>query len=538
MTSGSGNRAYNGQPLTNHNVALGGDGFVSGEGASYNVTGTQTAAGSSRNGFTYTLNANTLAGNYNITQAYGTLTVTAAPVTAMTVNAPANLMYDGAAHQWAPTVTGVGGATLRANRDYTVRYSTNNFTDAGTINVTITGRGNYSGSVNRTYQITPRTVTLASPTATRAYNGAALTATAINVRGNGFVRGEGATFNVTGTQTAVGTSRNTFTYALRNGTKAGNYNITVTTGTLTVTPAALAVNTPANTTYDGAVHQWAPTVTGVGGTTLRAGVDYNVTYSTGNFTDAGTITATITGIGNYTGTVTRTYRISPRLVIMTSASATKAYDGAALRANDVTVSGAGFARGEGATYNVTGQRTIVGSARNNFTYTLNPGTDADNYNIMQAYGTLTITNAVPEPDDNEPVDIPDDEVPMDDTPDDLPDEPEDLPEEPEDLPDEGEPVDIPDDEVPMDDLPDNLPEEPEDLPDGLRDDVTPDDDYTLDEEVVIEEDDTPLAGGPGEQVCCILHFILMLGALLVAVYYTYDRKKRQEREFELRSELQ
>ena len=186
---------------------------------------------------------------------------------------------------------------------------------------------------------------------------------------------------------------------------------------------------------------------------------------------------------------------------MASASATKAYDGAALRANDVTVSGAGFARGEGATYNVTGQRTIVGSARNNFTYTLNPGTDADNYNIMQAYGTLTITNAVPEPDDNEPVDIPDDEVPMDDTPDDLPDE-------------------------------------PEDLPDGLRDDVTPDDDYTLDEEVVIEEDDTPLAGGPGEQVCCILHFILMLGALLVAVYYTYDRKKRQEREFELRSELQ
>lgn len=61
--------------------------------------------------------------------------------------------------------------------------------------------------------------------------------------------------------------------------------------------------------------------------------------------------------------------------------------------------------------------------------------------------------------------------------------------------------------------------------------------YTLSEEVIIREDDTPLGIGPTEKECCIMHFFLMLCALCVTVYYTYDRKKRQEREFELRAEL-
>lgn len=61
--------------------------------------------------------------------------------------------------------------------------------------------------------------------------------------------------------------------------------------------------------------------------------------------------------------------------------------------------------------------------------------------------------------------------------------------------------------------------------------------YTLTEEVIISEDDTPLGMGPTERECCVLHFILMLCALCVTGYYTYDRKKRQEREFEIRAVL-
>lgn len=63
--------------------------------------------------------------------------------------------------------------------------------------------------------------------------------------------------------------------------------------------------------YDGTAHE--PGVK-CGETTLVAGTDYTVTFSNsngGNSTvNAGTITMTITGIGNYAGTVTKTYTIA------------------------------------------------------------------------------------------------------------------------------------------------------------------------------------------------------------------------------------
>ena len=74
LTSASAEKEYNGEPLTNNTVTA--EGFVNGEGATYNVTGTQTEVGSSENKFTYTLNSDTKPGNYNIATKYGTLTVT------------------------------------------------------------------------------------------------------------------------------------------------------------------------------------------------------------------------------------------------------------------------------------------------------------------------------------------------------------------------------------------------------------------------------------------------------------------------------
>jgi hypothetical protein len=57
-------RIYNGDTLRYDSVKVTGNGFVHGEGATYNVTGNQLLVGSSDNMFTYTLNANTLAENY------------------------------------------------------------------------------------------------------------------------------------------------------------------------------------------------------------------------------------------------------------------------------------------------------------------------------------------------------------------------------------------------------------------------------------------------------------------------------------------
>lgn len=84
-----------------------------------------------------------------------------------------------------------------------------------------------------TYTITPRDVTLTSGSAEKEYDGTALTNNTVTAEG--FVNGEGATYTVTGTQTEVGSSDNTFTYTLNSDTKPGNYNIATQYGTLTVT---------------------------------------------------------------------------------------------------------------------------------------------------------------------------------------------------------------------------------------------------------------------------------------------------------------
>ena len=92
-------KTYDGTPLVNGKTALATeDGFVSGEGATYTFTGSQTVVGSSANAFTYTLNEGTNAGNYEVAKTEGTLTVTQNEK-AITVTANSNSWeYDGQAH--------------------------------------------------------------------------------------------------------------------------------------------------------------------------------------------------------------------------------------------------------------------------------------------------------------------------------------------------------------------------------------------------------------------------------------------------------
>ena len=100
----------------------------------------------------------------------------------VTVNSPQDVPYNGTNQTWVPTVTD-GEKVLVAGTDYEVTYSTSDRTNVtGTITVYITGRGNYTGSVERYYQITPLTITVtprdirktqgqADPTLTSDYSG-------------------------------------------------------------------------------------------------------------------------------------------------------------------------------------------------------------------------------------------------------------------------------------------------------------------------------------------------------------------------------
>ena len=87
-----------------------------------------------------------------------------------------------------------------------------------------------------------------------------------------------------------------------------------------------------------------------------------------------------------------TLNVAQRPVTLTSASGSKEYDGKPLVNDEVTVGGDGWANGEGATYDVTGKQTLVGESPNTFSYILNEGTKADNYDIKTEFGTLTVTD--------------------------------------------------------------------------------------------------------------------------------------------------
>ena len=87
---------------------------------------------------------------------------------------------------------------------------------------------------NGSLEIAKRKVTLTSATDEKVYDGKALTNSTVT-GADDFVDGEGVIVNVTGSQTLVGSSDNTFTYKAKEGTNLDNYTISKVEGTLTVT---------------------------------------------------------------------------------------------------------------------------------------------------------------------------------------------------------------------------------------------------------------------------------------------------------------
>jgi len=115
-------------------------------------------------------------------------------------------------------------------------------TNAGTVQVTIVADSdNYEGSVVKSYRIAPAPLTVTTPSATKVFDGTALTAEGSI---SGFVNGETATFETTGAQTEVGSSQNTYALTWDGTASAPNYRVTENLGTLEVTPVlyTLTVN--------------------------------------------------------------------------------------------------------------------------------------------------------------------------------------------------------------------------------------------------------------------------------------------------------
>ncbi len=516
MTSGSGKKVYDGTPLTNSTVNVTGDGFANGEGATYDVTGSQLSVGKSDNEFTYTLNKNTLTENYAIETHFGKLEVMQLTdkVVVTIVGNTKTETYNGT----EKTVTGYRVTSIsnalykESDFEYKADKDVATETDAGKYMMGLAAEDfhNLNGNFeNVTFEVTngwleilPAAITITAKDNTVEYDGKAhgeigydATATvknqtieSVTIDGSKIDAGKYDDLLVPRDAKIVDADGNDVT---------GNYAIAYAPGTLEITKrgageAKVKVIANDNTvTYDGKAHgengytterlakgHRVETVT-IDGSKIDAGkyddllvprdakiVDaddndvtknYVITYVPNTLTinpvvDKVTVTIVgntrtetydgsektaegyqvmsisnplykasdfeFTGKASVSGTdadhydmglkasdfanVSKNFEnvefivtdggltISPRKVKLTSANGKKVYDGKPLTNSTVTVTG-GFATGEGATYDVTGSQLNVGKSENTFTYTLNEGMKAKNYEIETEFGELEVT---------------------------------------------------------------------------------------------------------------------------------------------------
>lgn len=194
--------------------------------------------------------------------------------------------------------------TLRKGTDYTVSYSNN--TNPGTATVKVMGKGKYSGTVKKTFKIkNGLTVNLSKKTYT--YSGKA-NKPVVTVK-SGRTKLSGKYYSVTyKNNVEVGTGA----VIVKGKGKYRGKNAYVT---FKISPKSIsnltATLSQTSYLYTGSACKPAVTIK-CGSVTLRNGVDYTVKYS--NNVNIGTATVTVTGKGNYTGSLKKTFYIKKKPV--------------------------------------------------------------------------------------------------------------------------------------------------------------------------------------------------------------------------------
>lgn len=322
----------------------------------------------------------------------------------MSVGKLPHVTYNGKSQKQKPEVKD-GNTLLTEDADYTLSYSEDT-TNVGTVIVTVEGKGNYAGEAEVTYEIMKRQVTLESASASKVYDGTPLTKPEVTVGGDGFVEGEVSGLKAIGTVTNVadGEVDNEIVWDWAEGFGEGNYDITKTEGKLSIEPQSIDPSNPESYTgikvgelsdllYKGKDQFQEPTVTDAKGNLLVKDRDYTLAFDgdAKNVTEAG-VSVTVSGIGNYKGDFSRSYKILPREVTVKSASASKAYDGTPLFSHDVVVtSAAGFVEDDVASVTAPNSITEVGSLTNEIAIEWSNDIAAGNYVVLKEEGVLEVT---------------------------------------------------------------------------------------------------------------------------------------------------
>ncbi|MBQ6662422.1 MAG: cell wall-binding repeat-containing protein [Firmicutes bacterium] len=249
------------------------------------------------------------AGTYTITltgigRCKGTakLTYTIKPKAVKPVVSMAKKEYSFTGKAQKPAVIVKDGDTRLEAKDYTVTYASG-LTNVGTYKVTVKLKGNYSGTGTTSFKIVPAKIALPKAKSGLIYNGAKQTGVAA---GTAYTVTGGAQTKA-GTYTAKAALKDTKNYTWSDG-KTTAKSIKWTIGKANVKSANIAAIK--EQAFTGAALKPAPVVKmtlNKKSVTLKAGTDYKVTYK--NNTVPGTATVTITGIGNFTGTKSVSFKI-------------------------------------------------------------------------------------------------------------------------------------------------------------------------------------------------------------------------------------
>lgn len=233
-----------------------------------------------------------------------TFSITTRPVSTLKITVP-SVTYNGKAQKPAVTVK-YNNYTFKNGTDYTLSYKNN--TKIGTATVTVKGKGKLSGTKSVTFKINAKPIKNAVITYNNSltYNGSTLSPAVTVKYGNATLK------------------KNTdYTVAYSNNVNAGTGTITITgkgiyggsvKKTFTIKKlgiSATAVSGTGNKVYTGSVIKPVPAVK-VGGRTLKNGTDFTVSYK--NNTEPGTATLKVTGKGNYSGSVSKTFKITARAI--------------------------------------------------------------------------------------------------------------------------------------------------------------------------------------------------------------------------------
>lgn len=233
-----------------------------------------------------------------------TFSITARPVSTLKITVP-SVTYNGKAQKPAVTVK-YNNYKFKNGTDYTLSYKNN--TKIGTATVTVKGKGKLSGTRSVTFKINAKPIKNAVITYNNSltYNGSTLSPAVTVKYGNATLK------------------KNTdYTVAYSNNVNAGTGTITITgkgiyggsvKKTFTIKKlgiSATAVSGTGNKVYTGSVIKPVPAVK-VGGRTLKNGTDFTASYK--NNTEPGTATLSVTGKGNYSGSVSKTFKITARAI--------------------------------------------------------------------------------------------------------------------------------------------------------------------------------------------------------------------------------